>query len=275
MPTFDAPRFIQNTLETYAKSQGIDILYSCEAGSRAWGLSSPDSDFDVRFVYKRPIQEYHRIDEPDNLLSFCIDPSAPGNNSGTEFEFVGWDIHKALNFLRKSNPTMLEWLYSDIIYSMDDSFDAVMRLRDIATPSVHAHYMSMARHNYHQYIENPLKKGETVRTKKYLYAANPLCRALYCRKYHAFPPMDFDSVLRSLTLTDTVRNALLQLVEEKRRGNEFSTPDESLYIWMARTINATYDTPSPVAADLPPQQDSRMQQDCNHALWDIVGPPSN
>ena len=48
----DAKRaVILSQLDEIEREEGVRILFAIESGSRAWGFPSPDSDFDVRFVY--------------------------------------------------------------------------------------------------------------------------------------------------------------------------------------------------------------------------------
>ena len=42
---------IRQKLLDIEQSENIKICYACESGSRAWGFPSPDSNFDVRFIY--------------------------------------------------------------------------------------------------------------------------------------------------------------------------------------------------------------------------------
>ena len=42
---------IQTNLDEIERTEQVRILFAVESGSRAWGLPSPDSDYDVRFVY--------------------------------------------------------------------------------------------------------------------------------------------------------------------------------------------------------------------------------
>ena len=44
------------------KQHTVTILYACESGSRAWGFASPDSDYDVRFIYVHPQDWYLAFD---------------------------------------------------------------------------------------------------------------------------------------------------------------------------------------------------------------------
>lgn len=44
-------------LEAIACDEGVRIFLAVESGSRAWGFASPDSDYDVRFLYVRRVED--------------------------------------------------------------------------------------------------------------------------------------------------------------------------------------------------------------------------
>ena len=49
---------IDHRLATLASEESVRLLLAVESGSRAWGFPSPDSDYDVRFIYVRPRRDY-------------------------------------------------------------------------------------------------------------------------------------------------------------------------------------------------------------------------
>ena len=51
-------KVIIEKLQQIEKQENVRILHAVESGSRAWGFESPDSDFDVRFIYVRPRDYY-------------------------------------------------------------------------------------------------------------------------------------------------------------------------------------------------------------------------
>ena len=90
-------------------TENVTIFYACESGSRAWGFPSADSDYDVRFIYLRKPDWYLSIDVEDKRDVI----ERPIND---ELDISGWDLRKALKLLWKSNPPLLEWLVSPIVY---------------------------------------------------------------------------------------------------------------------------------------------------------------
>ena len=50
-------------LKKIEKTENIKIIHAIESGSRAWGFPSPDSDYDVRFIYIRPKEFYLKRQE--------------------------------------------------------------------------------------------------------------------------------------------------------------------------------------------------------------------
>src|SRR5271163_1132955 len=94
---------IQSTLEKLEAVEKIDILFAAESGSRAWGFASPDSDYDVRFIYRRrALTDYVRIDPGRDVIEQMLPD---------DLDMAGWDILKAGGLFRKSNPALLEWLH--------------------------------------------------------------------------------------------------------------------------------------------------------------------
>lgn len=128
-------------LDDIETDEHVKIVYACESGSRAWGFPSADSDYDVRFVYVRPVEWYLSLDQKRDVIERPISEG---------LDISGWDLRKDLQLFRKSNPPLLEWLGSPIVYRERYSVAAKMRaLAEIHySPSAcQHHYLHMARGN--------------------------------------------------------------------------------------------------------------------------------
>lgn len=200
---------IMAKLAAVEAEHGVRVLYACESGSRGWGFASPDSDYDVRFIFVRPVREYLRIAPLRDVIE-----EVPG----PVFDVNGWDLRKALGLLAKGNATLVEWLSSPVVYRQDDRF--VHRLREAAA-AVHRplrsfhHYHAMGRGNFREYLQ-----GEQVRAKKYLYVLRPLLAAQWVLERPDAPPMAFETLVGELVHDAAVRREIDELVVLKRRSGE-------------------------------------------------------
>ena len=107
---------IEKKLSEIEKAENIKIIHCAESGSRAWGFASPDSDYDVRFIYVRPLEYYLRLDKTRDIIEWQLDDTLDIN---------GWDLQKALRLLQKSNPTLFEWNNSPVIYRTTEQWKKV------------------------------------------------------------------------------------------------------------------------------------------------------
>jgi predicted nucleotidyltransferase len=98
---------IRKPLNKIEIANDITILYACESGSRAWGFASPDSDYDVRFIYVRPLKNYLSIRDRRDVIEVPVNEI---------LDISGWDIRKALQLFLTSNAPLYEWLQSPVIY---------------------------------------------------------------------------------------------------------------------------------------------------------------
>lgn len=100
-------------LHEIEKNEQIRILLAVESGSRAWGFDSPDSDYDVRFIYVRNHSDYLKLEKVRDVIELPIKDLLDIN---------GWDLAKTLRLLYSSNPTLFEWFSSPIVYYENEDF---------------------------------------------------------------------------------------------------------------------------------------------------------
>lgn len=203
----DVLKEIQEKLDEIEKKENVKILHAVESGSRSWGFASPDSDYDVRFVYVRPKEAYLCIDEPKDVINYQLDEVLDIN---------GWDLKKALKLFAKGNATLFEWSGSPVVYRTTPEWERirVVSRQYFSEKTAVCHYYGTANSTYMEHLQ-----GEQVRYKKYFYALRPLLAAEYIEKHHEAPPVLFADLL-SMELPETFRSALDELLEIKKRTTE-------------------------------------------------------
>lgn len=187
--------------------ENVKILLAVESGSRAWGFASPDSDYDVRFIYVRPRKEYLRLDTVRDVIEVPINDVLDIN---------GWDLQKALRLLYKSNPTLFEWFSSPIVYmetEFADEFRKIIREYFSKKKSLY-HYISMAEGNYREYL-----KRDMVRAKKYFYVLRPVLCCRWILEKETPPPMLF-SELAASQLPVSLKPVVNELLNLKMTSSE-------------------------------------------------------
>lgn len=176
---------ILKELQKIEQEENVKIILAIESGSRAWGFASPDSDYDVRFIYVRNTEDYLKLEGMRDVIEWCLDDTLDIN---------GWDIRKVLQLLHKSNPTVFEWCSSPIVYTQRDEFRILKNIlpQYFSIKKSLYHYWHMAETNYREYL-----KGEEVRIKKYFYVLRPLLVAKWILDKRIAPPMLFEELVEA------------------------------------------------------------------------------
>jgi len=202
---------VQTALRQLEATHGIRILYACELGSRAWGFPSPDSDYDVRFLYAYPADWYLTLDDGPDTLNFPVDD---------ELDLAGWELRKTLKLLRGTNAALFEWLQSPVVYHEAPGFRAVLAPLLPACWNPRAglhHYLGLVRRG----VEDDLV-GEQVRLKRLFYALRSALAARWIRmRPTEVPPMEFGN-LREL-LPPALKGEVELLLIRKATADEKTT----------------------------------------------------
>jgi predicted nucleotidyltransferase len=174
---------ILDKLKQIESEKGVKILFAVESGSRAWGFTSPDSDYDIRFIYKHEVDYYLSLWEKPDVIEFMTEDDLDGS---------GWDLRKAIKLLAKSNAPLLEWLYSPVVYYVNEEFAKQMRelAKDCFSPIATLHHYLGTTKNFMD-----VREQEEVKLKSYFYALRTALAGKWIIENNSFPPVDFMELL--------------------------------------------------------------------------------
>jgi uncharacterized protein len=215
-------QLIQDKLKSTEQENNVQILHAVESGSRAWGFASPDSDYDIRFIYKNNPEWYLSLWEKPDVIEFMTDQDLDGS---------GWDLAKALKLLAKSNAPLIEWLYSPVCYSTDDIFLKQMRLfaDDCFSPIATLHHYLGTTKNFMEVCE-----AENIKLKSYFYALRTALAGKWIIENNSFPPVAFAELLP--IVPQEIQDKVLELQEIKANQDEkYLHPKEELITGFLQT----------------------------------------
>lgn len=194
-------------LKEIEQKENVKILHAVESGSRSWGFASPDSDYDVRFIYVRPAEYYMRLEDTKDFIDWELDETLDIN---------GWDLQKALRYIHKSNATVFEWGNSPVVYKTTQEWQKVRQAagKFFSCKSGIYHYYGTANKNYHQYLLDDM-----VKYKKYFYVLRPILACKWIEVKKSAPPVLF-SELTDAVLEDEMRETVKNLLEAKAKMSE-------------------------------------------------------
>lgn len=183
------------------QKENIKIFHAVESGSRAWGFASPDSDYDVRFIYARNENDYLRLEKIRDTIEYELNDI---------YDINGWDISKTLRLLHNSNPTVFEWIHSPIVYSSHSIIKELTTEIDsfFSCKSGIYHYISTALNNS-KYL-----KDEYIKIKKYFYVIRPLLACRWILENKTPPPVLFQKLVDSFA-DENIKPVIAELVRIK------------------------------------------------------------
>lgn len=228
---------------------GIRVLYAAESGSRAWGFASPDSDYDVRFVYAHPLEWYLALEPARDVIEAPLDEHL--------VDLAGWDVRKALNLGRRANPALHEWLVSPLVYRDDARFGPAARdlfERHADHAALEHHYASIARGQWRSEIETRTEP----KLKRYFYVIRPLLALQWVQAHRdtpasrRFPPMALDDIMAGLAVPADVDTAIKMLLAAKRATPELGTGARIAVLdrWISEQLAALEPAPRSNQPDL-------------------------
>ncbi len=190
------------------QEEHVKVLHVVESGSRAWGFASPDSDYDVRFIYVRDENFYLSLRARKDFIDWELNDVLDIN---------GWDLKKALQHFHKSNVTLFEWSNSPIVYYTTDEWQKLytqVAKNYFSCKSALYHYYGTANKNYHEYLLDDM-----VKYKKYFYVLRPILACKWIEEKKCPPPVLFDD-LRFSVLEADMQDAVSELLAKKVKMSE-------------------------------------------------------
>ncbi|MBI5857872.1 MAG: nucleotidyltransferase domain-containing protein [Sphingobacteriales bacterium] len=211
---------IETILNNISQQENIKILYACETGSRAWGFPSPDSDYDVRFIYMHEKDWYLSLSQRKDTIEYMEG----------ELDITGWNLKKCLTLLKKSNAPLIERFQSPVEYFGDVGFkeNFTKLIKNYYSPTaVFFHHYSLANKFWDE-----LKGKDEIKLKNLFYLVRSLLSCNWIIKDKSVLPMSIDGLMNYIA--DDKKAKLKSLIKLKATvGEKYLHPkEEEVFDWI-------------------------------------------
>lgn len=202
-------KVILSHLEEVERENNVKVLLAVESGSRAWGFHSAESDWDVCFVYVHQLDWYLKVNEGRDVIEHMYDD---------DVDLVGWELRKTLRLFQKSNPSLLEWLHSPIIYRADEAF--LLRMRTLEPAFFNPiktmyHYGSIYIKHDKRYLQNA-----AYPLKRFLYYLRGILACRWIEERQTMPPVLFSDLVKATVREESICQKIDGLLALKRQSKE-------------------------------------------------------
>ena len=241
----------------------VRVLFATESGSRAWGFASPDSDYDVRFIYVHRPDWYLTIGEPRDVIEAML----PG-----DLDLSGWDLRKTLGLFLRCNLALNEWLGSPIVYIERGELAEQMR-RLIPTafraPAGYHHYLRMAKGKFEERVAQ-----DPVRLKDVFYVLRPLLACRWINQLGTQPPTEFVRLAATQWVDSGEQQMISALMAAKSTAKESdrTSLDADTRAWLERELDTAERAASTIRSDASLQLSSmdELLRATVYATWGCV-----
>ncbi len=175
---------IANVLTEIEQKKSIRILYACETGSRAWGFPSPDSDYDIRFIYMHERNWYLSLSHKKDTIE----------HMDGDLNVTGWDLKKSLTILKKSNASLIERFQSPVEYYAIPGFKGDFKglIESYYSPTaVFFHHYSLAKKFWEE-----IEGKDEFKLKSFFYLVRSLLSCNWILQDKTVLPMHIEGLMK-------------------------------------------------------------------------------
>ncbi len=198
---------IKAQIESVFKNIDERPLFYIESGSRLWGIASPDSDFDVRGFHLQSKRQYFDFKKQRGIIEIM----------DGDFDFVSYDLDKMFGLLAKSNPTVFEWVRSNIVYFNklpDWSTFQKELIANLDFKALFHHYLSLANRSIIL-----MESGRKFTYKTAFYCIRGLLSADLASR-QIIPELLIDDLFLQFEKNNPVLQIAKDSLERKKQGTE-------------------------------------------------------
>ena len=142
---------IDDLLDAIEREHDVSIALAVARGSRAWGAASPESDYDIGFVFvPKDLRQYAHLETPPTTIH--------EDAESDRVELQGWDIRTFAQLLSDSNDGAIDLLRSPIRYHTSyDPTELAEYIEEAYNPiDLYHAWRGIATSNYRKYVSHHL-----------------------------------------------------------------------------------------------------------------------